>query len=118
MSGANSIVRDDRMPVVPAEPAGFELPPALAGRYDVRVVDGADGEQRIGLFRPTDRDGPSIEITNDRIVARSEDAETVAALVTIAQHSGWDRIAVDGSPEFRQAVWEAATREGLRVRTR
>lgn len=115
MSGANSIVRDDRMPVVPAEPAGFELPPALAGRYDVRVVDGADGEQRIGLFRPTDRDGPSIEITNDRIVARSEDAETVAALVTIAQHSGWDRIAVDGSPEFRQAVWEAATREGLRV---
>nr|WP_276589272.1 LPD7 domain-containing protein [Sphingomonas sp. GM_Shp_2] len=92
------------------------MPPSLASRYEVRIVDGADGEQRVGLFRPTDRDGPSIEITDDRIVARSEDAETVAALVKIAQHSGWERIAVDGSPVFRKAIWEAATREGLTVR--
>lgn len=116
MSAQNSIVQDGRAPDASNEQTGFELPPALAARYEVRIVDGADGEQRIGLFRPIDRDGPSIEITNDRIVARTEDAETVAALVKIAQHSGWDRIAVDGSPEFRQAVWEAATREGLAVR--
>lgn len=121
MSAENSIVRDSivqdgRASEVSSKPAGFELPPALALRYEVRVVDGADGEQRIGLFRPTDRDGPSIEISNERIVARSEDAETVAALVTIAKHSGWDRIVVDGSPEFRRAIWEAASREGLAVK--
>ncbi|MBB4087598.1 LPD7 domain-containing protein [Sphingomonas carotinifaciens] len=115
MSATNSIAREVNAGETPAVPVGFELPPALASRYKVRIVDGADGEQRIGLFRPVDRDGPSIEITNDRIVARSEDAETVAALVKIAQHSGWDRIAVDGSPEFRQAVWKAASREGLAV---
>lgn len=115
MSAPNSIARDGREPDAPVEPGGFQMPPELAARYDVRVVDGANGEQRIGLFRPTDRENPSIEITNERIVARSEDAETVAALVTIAKASGWDRIAVDGSPEFRQAVWEAGTREGLAV---
>lgn len=115
MSGENSVVRDGSPPAAPGETTGFELPPELASRYSVRIVGGPDTEQRIGLFRPTDRDNPSIEITDGRIIARSEDAETVAALVKIAQHSGWDRIAVDGSPEFRQAVWEAATREGLTV---
>ena len=115
MSAGNSIARDGSEVDQQAQPIGFQMPPELASRYELRVIDGADGEQRLGLFRPADRDKPSIEITNDRIVARSEDPETVAALVKIAQHSGWERIAVDGSPEFRQAVWEAATREGLTV---
>lgn len=115
MSDGNSIARVDRDGGGPTGPVGFELPPALAARYDVRVVDAADGQQRIGLFRSSDGANPAIEISNDRIAAHGEDRETVAALVAIAQHSGWNRIAVDGSPEFRQAVWEAATREGLAV---
>ena len=115
MSADNSIARGGREADVQAEPVGFQMPPELASRYELRVIDGADGEQRLGLFRPTDRDNPSIEISDDRIVARSEDPETVAALVKIAEASGWERIAVDGSPEFRRAVWEAATREGLAV---
>ena len=115
MSADNSIARAGGDVEQPAEAAGFAMPPALASRYELRVIDGADGQQRLGLFRPQDRENPSIDITNDRIVARSEDPETVAALVTIAKSSGWERIAVDGSPEFRQAVWEAATREGLAV---
>lgn len=98
-----------------AEPIGFQMPPSLAARYELRVIDGADGGQRVGLFRPIDRDDPSIEIANDRIVARGEDRETIDALVEIARHNGWERIAVDGSPEFRRAVWEAATRDGLAV---
>ena len=115
MSADNSIARAGGDVEQPAETVGFQMPPALASRYELRVIDGADGEQRLGLFRPQDRENPSIDITNDRIVARSEDPETVAALVTIAKSSGWERIAVDGSPQFRQTVWEAATREGLAV---
>ncbi|PZU06506.1 LPD7 domain-containing protein [Sphingomonas sp.] len=115
MSAANSIARQSRDAEQAGSPAAFELPPELAARYDVRVVDGADGAQRLGLFRPGDRTTPSIEIVNDRITARSEDPETVSALVKIAQANGWDRITVDGSVEFRKAVWTAATREGLSV---
>jgi hypothetical protein len=115
MSAENSITPGGRDVEQEVAPTGFQMPPELASRYELRVIDGVDGEQRLGLFRPTDRENPSIEITNDRIVARREDPETVAALVTIAQQSGWDRIAVDGSPEFRKAVWEAASREGLIV---
>ncbi|MGL6180756.1 MAG: LPD7 domain-containing protein [Aestuariivirga sp.] len=115
MKAENVVVRASSPGDAPIGATGFELPPELASRYTVRIVLGANDEQRIGLFRATDRDNPSIEITDDRIVARNEDPETVAALVKIAQHSGWDRIAVDGSPEFRRAVWEAGTREGLVV---
>nr|WP_167397764.1 LPD7 domain-containing protein [Sphingomonas faeni] len=70
------------------------------------------------MFRPGDRGAPSIEVlgNGDRIVARKEDPETVAALVKIAKHNGWEGIDVDGSPEFKKAVWEAGSREGLTVR--
>ncbi len=56
------------------------------------------------MFLPGDRENPSIEVSGngDRIVARNEDPETVAALVKIAKHNGWEGIDVDGSPEFRQ----------------
>ena len=115
MSAANSIARGAREPSVPVEPAGLDIPPELEARYQIRLVEAAGNEQRIGLFRAGDRHTPAIEITADRIVARREDAETVDSLVRIAQYNGWDRIAVDGSPEFRKAIWAAATREGLAV---
>lgn len=115
MSADNSIARGGREPGSQAEPIGVDIPPELQSRYEVRLVDTQDGEQRIGLFRPGNRETPAIEITADRIVARREEAETVDSLVRIAQHNGWDRIEVDGSPEFRKAVWTAATREGLTV---
>lgn len=98
---------------------GFQIPSELRKRYDVRIVLGQDGAgQRIGLFLPSDRETPSIEISGngERIVAHREDPETVAALVTIAKHNGWEGIEVDGSPEFRRAVWATGTREGLTVR--
>ncbi|WP_242140728.1 LPD7 domain-containing protein [Sphingomonas sp. TREG-RG-20F-R18-01] len=99
--------------------AGFAMPPDLADRYEVRIIPASDAsEPRIGMFLPGDRENPSIEVSGngDRIIARNEDPETVAALVKIAKHNGWEGIDVDGSPEFRQAVWEAGSREGLTVR--
>ena len=95
--------------------AEFDLPPEVVQRYEIRAVEAPTG-QRLGLFVPGDRQNPAIEIGNDRIVARKEDAETVEALVKIARHNGWQGIDVDGSPEFRKAVWSAATREGIAVR--
>ena len=115
MSGDNSIARSDRAPEQPADRAGFEIPPALAVRYQVRMVEAPGGEQRLGLFTPGNRDIPAIEITDDRIVARREDAATIAGLVEMAQHNGWVRITVEGSAAFRRAVWTSATREGLAV---
>lgn len=122
MSTENAIIRAARElepQADQAEQEGFQIPSELRKRYDVRIVPGQDGAgQRIGLFLPSDRETPSIEIlgNGERIVAHRQDPETVAALVTIAKHNGWEAIEVDGSPEFRQAVWAAGTREGLTVR--
>ena len=117
MTADNSVARGGRDAETQAGQAAFQIPPELATRYQVRIIEPSDGsERRVGMFLPTDRDNPSIEIAGDRIVARNEDPETVSALVTIAKHNGWAGIDVEGSPEFRQAVWTAASREGLTVR--
>lgn len=121
MSAENIVTRagrDVEPQAEPVEQAGFQIPADLSRQYEVRIIPGADStDRRIGMFLPGDRDNPSIEISGngDRIVARREDPETVAALVTIARHNGWEGIEVDGSPEFRKAVWAAGTREGLEV---
>ncbi|MEG8058430.1 hypothetical protein QP150_18805 [Sphingomonas sp. 22L2VL55-3] len=115
----NIVARPGRDVEPEAGEAGFGMPPDLAERYDVRVVPAKDpNEVRMGMFLPGDRRDPSIEVlgNGDRIVARKEDPETVAALVKIAKHNGWEGIDVDGSPEFKKAVWEAGSREGLTVR--
>ena len=117
MSPDNSVARGGRDAEAQAGQAAFQIPPELATRYQVRIIEPSDGgERRVGMFLATDRESPSIEIAGDRIVARNEDPETVSALVTIAKHNGWEGIDVEGSPEFRQAVWTAASREGLTVR--
>ncbi|MBB3588955.1 LPD7 domain-containing protein [Sphingomonas sp. BK481] len=119
MSVDNTVARPGRDVEPEAVEAGFKLPPDLADRYDVRIVPAKDpNEVRMGMFRAGDRGDPSIEVlgNGDRIVARKEDPETVAALVKIAKHNGWEGIDVDGSPEFKKAVWEAGSREGLTVR--
>jgi hypothetical protein len=119
MSVDNIVARARRDVEPEAAEAGFRMPPDLAERYDVRVVPAKDpNEVRMGMFRPGDRGDPSIEVlgNGDRIVARKEDPETVAALVKIAKHNGWEGIDVDGSPKFKKAVWEAGSREGLTVR--
>ena len=117
MSADNSVARGGRDAEAQARQAAFQIPPELATRYQVRIIEPSDGsERRVGMFLPTDRESPSIEIAGDRIVARNENPETVSALVTIAKHNGWEGIDVEGSPEFRQAVWTAASREGLMVR--
>jgi len=119
MSVDNIVARPGRDVEPEAAEAGFRMPPDLAERYDVRVVPAKDpNDVRMGMFRPGDRGDPSIEVlgNGDRIVARMEDPETVAALVKIAKHNGWEGIDVDGSPEFKKAVWEAGSREGLTVR--
>ncbi|QQV79464.1 hypothetical protein H5J25_19930 (plasmid) [Sphingomonas aliaeris] len=119
MSTENSVSRGQPEVEQQRPSAEFAIPPDIADRYEVRAVDAPDGQQRFGLFRPGQRDAPFIEITDGgkarRIVARAEDAETIQALVKIAQFNGWDRIDVDGSPDFRKAVWAAATRSGLEV---
>ena len=117
MSADNSVARGGPDAETQAGQAGFQIPPELATRYQVRIIEPSDGsERRVGMFLPTDRENPAIEIAGDRIIARNEDPETVSALVTIAKHNGWAGIDVEGSPEFRQAVWTAASREGLTVR--
>ena len=115
MSAENSIVQGGRGVEPQVQQDDFDLPPELSQRYEVRAVETSRG-QRVGLFVSGDRQNPAIEIGNDRIVARKEDPETVDALVKIAQHNGWKGIDVEGSPEFRKAVWTAATREGIEVK--
>ncbi|WP_242098717.1 LPD7 domain-containing protein [Sphingomonas sp. CROZ-RG-20F-R02-07] len=119
MSVDNSVARPTRDVELDAGEAGFTIPPDLAERYEVRIIPASDAsERRIGMILPGDRENPSIEVSGngDRIIARNEDPETVAALVKLAKHNGWEGIDVDGSTEFRQTVWAAGSREGLTVR--
>ncbi|GAM07490.1 LPD7 domain-containing protein [Novosphingobium sp. MBES04] len=96
--------------------AAFSIPDDLAKRYEIRAIDGrSEAERRVGLFAPGNVQTPALEISNERIVANRDDRETVENLVKLAQHNGWEGISVDGSPEFRKAVWQAAARSGLEV---
>jgi hypothetical protein len=96
--------------------AGFGIPKELLKQYEVRTLSHDDNaERRIGLFKPDDLKSPALEIAGDKIVAHRADRETVESLVKIAQHNGWEGITVDGSPEFRKAVWQEAARAGLEV---
>lgn len=116
MSEGNTVAPTGVDADAPGERAAFDIPADMATRYTVRVVESPNGgDRRLGMFLAGDRQNPSLEIANDRIVARNEDPETVAALVKLAQHNGWDKIDVRGSPEFTKAVWEAGSRAGLSV---
>jgi hypothetical protein len=116
MSEGNSVAPSAIEAEGQAERPAFDIPADMATRYTVRVVETPEGgDRRLGMFLAGDRDNPSLEIANDRIVARNEDPETVATLVKLAQHNGWDKIDVRGSPEFTKAVWEAGSRAGLSV---
>lgn len=116
MSADNSISPSARQREAPDNGAAVQIPEDLAKRYEVRTIAPVQGgEPRIGLFVPGDRQNPAIEITGERIVARKEDAETVASLIKLAEHNGWDKVDVEGSPEFRRAMWAAGTRVGLTV---
>ncbi len=116
MSADNSITPMGTDVDASATRASFEIPPELANRYQVRVVETpGSGDRRLGMFLSGDRSNPALEIANDRIVAREGDPETIVALVTLAKHNGWDRIDVEGSPAFRKAMWTAGTKEGLTV---
>lgn len=117
MSQTNSIApTSEERPQAPDKHPAFDIPEDLANRYQIRVIEGpAEGERRIGMFIGGDSTAPALEITQERIVARREDRETMAGLVQLARHNGWEKIDVEGSPEFRKGVWEAASREGLTV---
>lgn len=100
----------------PVTQAAFSIPDDLAKRYEIRAIEGrSETERRVGLFTPGNAQTPALEISNERIVANRDDRETVENLVKLAQHNGWEGISVDGSPEFRKAVWQAAARSGLEV---
>lgn len=100
----------------PVTQAAFSIPDDLAKRYEIRAIEGrSEAERRVGLFTPGNAQTPALEISNERIVANRDDRETVENLVKLAQHNGWEGISVDGSPEFRKAVWQAAARSGLEV---
>lgn len=121
MSSENSIAQTGRAvepPVSETErpQAGFGIPKELLKQYEVRTLSHDDNaERRIGLFKPENPKSPALEIAGDRIVAHQGDPETVESLVKLAQHNGWEGITVDGSPEFRKAVWHEAARAGLEV---
>jgi hypothetical protein len=51
-----------------------------------------------------------------KVVARTENASVVRALVQIAMERGWQDITVSGTARFRHDVWRIATVSGLLVR--
>lgn len=116
MSAENSIAPTGKEREAPENAGGVKIPADLAARYTVRTAEAVEGQDaRIGLFLPRDRKNPVIEITGERVVARKEDAETVASLVKLAEHNGWEKVDVEGSEKFRKAMWAAGTRAGLTV---
>ena len=77
------------------------------------LVPGKPGKAHV-----MDKENPDvrrIEVNNDNIRALDNKPETARAITVIAQQRGWKGVQVKGTPEFRRAVWEAATRAGLSV---
>lgn len=77
------------------------------------LVPGKPGKAHV-----MDKENPDvrrIEVNNDNIRALDGKPETAKAITVIAQQRGWKGVKVKGTPEFRRAVWEAATRAGLTV---
>jgi len=50
-----------------------------------------------------------------KLTTRSENAQVIADLVSVARARGWEHIAVGGTERFRREAWMAAQREGLAV---
>jgi hypothetical protein len=88
------------------------LPTGLAEQYHAqpgllrRHIDYYEGDV---AQRPAFRD------RGGKLIAYQVDPTTIASLLSIAQHRGWDDLQVAGDRRFRRAVWLEATRAGLTV---
>lgn len=56
---------------------------------------------------------PAFTDLQTKIQAKTMHREVVKALVDIAEARGWNGLTVNGTDEFRKAVWEEATRRGI-----
>jgi hypothetical protein len=59
---------------------------------------------------------PAFEDGGEKLHARAEHKEVVAALVAIAAARDWDQITVKGTEVFRRAVWMEASMRGMEVK--
>ncbi len=88
------------------------LPTGLAEQYQAqpgllrRHIDYYEGDV---AQRPAFRD------RGGKLIAYQVDPTTIASLLSIAQHRGWQDLQVAGDRRFRRAVWLEATRAGLTV---
>jgi hypothetical protein len=51
--------------------------------------------------------------TSDRVSTKSNDPQTVRAIMALAEARGWKEVALSGSKEFRREAWVQATLQGI-----
>ncbi|WP_242187127.1 LPD7 domain-containing protein [Sphingomonas sp. CARO-RG-8B-R24-01] len=87
------------------------IPEALRRRYGVHV---SDNQKKIELF---ERGAKIAAITLDaRSISTSHNEGVVIAdIVALARDRGWQTLKVDGTAEFKDAVWLEANKVGLAV---
>lgn len=94
-----------RIRVAPDEASGMTLPDAVARKY-LR-----DGDK---LFRSGLDEKPGLTLRKDTGIRINDDA-AIRDAVAIARHNGWQTIRVNGSDDFKKAVYLEASRAGLEV---
>lgn len=89
----------------PQEPRELELPDTITRKY-LR-----DGDK---LFRSGLDDKPALTLRKDSGI-RIDDHTAVRDAISIAKNNGWESIRLNGSDDFKKAVYLEAARAGLEV---
>ncbi|CAE6847139.1 hypothetical protein R75461_07298 [Paraburkholderia nemoris] len=97
-----------------AKKDGYEIPAAILSRYVVHhgkywKFDGTDKT-------PEARGEPHFEDRGARLATPSDDRNTVADMIAVAQAKGWKEVTLNGSEEFRRNAWIEASLAGIEAK--
>ncbi len=85
----------------------YKIPPGIKSRYVV-----ADGQYLSA------QNGTTVlfEDTGKKISTAKTDVQTINDMLEVAKAKGWDSIKLNGSKEFKQAMYVAAESQGIRTK--
>lgn len=90
-----------------------ELPPSLSDRYLIERDRLGRSERFYRDRRSTD---PMFRDEGKRLVSHNAYPDTVADMMKIAKHRGWNQVRVTGDEAFRREAWIQAQALGLKVK--
>jgi len=107
---------DDLNIVAPEGDRRSNAPGDVPDHVRRRYLTEARGGPGLGFYGDARTQAAAFRDEGRRLTTDRNDPHVVRDLVAIAQHRGWNAIAVRGHSEFRREVWLRAQAAGLEVR--